>query len=162
MHKWRSHGRISHGCSVKYCPRCWKQERVISGHSSSVTIVKIISLSRENLGRVDYTAPVYLFMTGIVDFDTHSSLLLIEVFIENCNKRRRVHRKLFLQLTKRVSTRHPIVATVCSKGPICGRVVTSVMKFPTVDHTAAGAVRWWTVIMSQRWLYYLYLHYILT
>ena len=70
-----------------------ESERVISGYSSSITIVEIISLSTDNLGRVDYTAPVYLFVMGIVDFDTHSSLHLIKVFIENCNKRRRVPKK---------------------------------------------------------------------
>ena len=58
-----------------------------------MTIVEIISLSTENVGRVDYTAPEYLFVTGVIELDTHSSLLLIEVFIENCNKRRRVHKK---------------------------------------------------------------------
>ena len=44
----------------------------------------MISLSSENLGRVDYTAtaPVHLFVTDIVDFDTHNSLLLIEVVLK--------------------------------------------------------------------------------
>ena len=50
------------------------------GHSSCVTIVEIVSLSSENLGSVDYTAPVYLFVTSIVALDTHSSLL-----IEGCS-----------------------------------------------------------------------------
>ena len=77
-----SHGRLSHGCSYKYCPHCRKQERVILGHSSCVTIVNIISLSSGNLGCIDYTAPVHLFMTGIVDLDTHSSLLLIEELLK--------------------------------------------------------------------------------
>ena len=52
------------------------------GHSWFVIIVEIISLSSENLGRADYTAPVYLFVTGIVDFDTHNSLFLIEVVLK--------------------------------------------------------------------------------
>ena len=55
------------------------EKMVISGHSSCVTIVKIVSLSHESLGTVDYTAPVYLFVTGIFDLDAHSSPLLIEV-----------------------------------------------------------------------------------
>ena len=57
------------------------EKGVISGHSSSVTIVEIISHSTDNLGRSDYTAPVYLFVTGIVALDTHSSLLLIEEIV---------------------------------------------------------------------------------
>ena len=57
------------------------EKGVISGHSSCVTIVKIISLSRESLGTVDYTAPVYLFVTGIFDLDTNSSPLLIKVLV---------------------------------------------------------------------------------
>ena len=55
---------------------------VISSHSSCVTIVEIISLYSENLVCVDHTAPVYLFVTGTVDLDTHSSLLLIEVLLK--------------------------------------------------------------------------------
>ena len=51
------------------------------GLRSSVTIVKIIFLSTDNLGRVDYTAPVYLFVTGIVALDTHSSLLRVEEIV---------------------------------------------------------------------------------
>ena len=54
----------------------------ISGYSSSVTIVEIISLSTDNIGRVDYTAPVYLFVTGIVTLDTPSSLILIEEILK--------------------------------------------------------------------------------
>ena len=52
------------------------------GYSSSVTIVEIISPSTDNLGRIDYTAPVYLFVTGILALDTHSSLLLIEEILK--------------------------------------------------------------------------------
>ena len=37
---------------------------------------KIISLSSENLGSIDYTPPVYRIVTSIVDFDTHSRLSL--------------------------------------------------------------------------------------
>ena len=44
------------------------EKRVISDYSSCVNIVKIISLSSGNLGSVDDTAPVYLFVTGIVGF----------------------------------------------------------------------------------------------
>ena len=57
------------------------EKRVISGHSSRVPNTKIVSLSRESLGTVDYTAPVYLFVTGIFDLETHSNLLLIEVIV---------------------------------------------------------------------------------
>ena len=42
---------------------------------------KIVSLSCESLGTVDYTATVYLFVTGIFDLDTHSSSLLIKVLV---------------------------------------------------------------------------------
>ena len=45
------------------------------------TIVEIISIFTDNLGCVDYTAPVYLLVMGIFALDTHSSLLLIkEIF----------------------------------------------------------------------------------
>ena len=44
------------------------EKRVISGHSSCVNIIEIISLSSGNLGSVDGTATVYLFATGIVGF----------------------------------------------------------------------------------------------
>ena len=44
------------------------EKRVISDYSSCVNIVKIISLSSGNVGSVDDTAPVYLFVTGIVGF----------------------------------------------------------------------------------------------
>ena len=108
MYKLLSHGRISHECSRKYSPRCLLKARkgVISGYSSSVTIVEIISLSTDNLDRVDHMAPVYLFVTGIMALDTHSSLLLIEEIvlafcekkeswpssvIENCHKWRGAH-----------------------------------------------------------------------
>ena len=37
------------------------EKRVISGHSSRVPNTKIVSLSREILGTVDCTAPVYLY-----------------------------------------------------------------------------------------------------
>ena len=37
---------------------------------------KIISLSSENLGTIDHTAPVYRIVTSIVDFHTHSRLSL--------------------------------------------------------------------------------------
>ena len=57
------------------------EKSVILGHSSRVPNTKIVSLSRESLGTVDYTAPVYLFVTGIFDLDTHSSLLLIKVTV---------------------------------------------------------------------------------
>ena len=40
VHKLLSHEWISHGCSHKYYPRFWKRERIISGHSSCVTIGK--------------------------------------------------------------------------------------------------------------------------
>ena len=35
------------------------EKRAISGHSGCELSSKIISLSRKNLGTVDYTAPVY-------------------------------------------------------------------------------------------------------
>ena len=52
------------------------EKRVISGHSSFVTIVENYFFSHENLGSVDHTAPVYRIVTGIVDCDTHSRLSL--------------------------------------------------------------------------------------
>ena len=58
-----------------------REKRVISGHRSRVPNTKIVYRSRESLGTVDYTAPVYLFVTGIFDLDTHSSLLLIKVIV---------------------------------------------------------------------------------
>ena len=81
VHKFLSHGRILHGCSRKYSPRCWKCEKGYFGHSSRVPNTKIVSLSPERLGTIDYTAPVSLFVTGIFDLDTHSNLLLIEVIV---------------------------------------------------------------------------------
>ena len=42
---------------------------------------KIISLSRENLGTVDHTAPVYRIMTSIIDFDTYSRLSLLRFLL---------------------------------------------------------------------------------
>ena len=50
-------------------------------------MVEIISLPTDNLGRVDYAAQVYLFVTGIVDLDTHSSLLLIEEILKTATSR---------------------------------------------------------------------------
>ena len=54
------------------------EKRVISGYSSRIPKTKIVFLSRESLGTIDYTSPVYLFVTGIVALDTHCRLLLIE------------------------------------------------------------------------------------
>ena len=47
----------------------------------------MISLSTDNLGRVDHTAPVYLFVMGIIAFDTHSRLLLIEEIMKTATSR---------------------------------------------------------------------------
>ena len=99
-------------------PCCWKRKRVISGHSSFVTIFEIISLSSENLRK----HRLHCFSVSIRDwyrwFWYSQQPSSDRSSIENCNKQRRVHKKLCLQLTKRVSTSHPIVATTGSNGPM--------------------------------------------
>ena len=55
------------------------------------------SLSSEIRGSIEYTAPVPLMVTGIVDFDTDSRLILdLGVKIENCNKWRTVYKEHLL------------------------------------------------------------------
>ena len=76
VHELLSHGWISHWCSCKYYPRCWKRERVISGHSSCVTIAKNYLSFQWKFGTVDHNAPVCRIVTGIVDFHKHSRLSL--------------------------------------------------------------------------------------
>ena len=40
---------------------------------------KVSSLSRENLGTVDHTVPMYRIVTSIIDFDTYSHLSLVRI-----------------------------------------------------------------------------------
>ena len=154
------HKLLSHGCIVTNITLVVESEkRVISGHSSCVTIVEnYFSFPWKSWNRRSHCSSVsnsdqycwLLILTAV--------LVLAFFFYWKLQWAERSRWEImFIINLYEIARGHPVVATADHSN----REATS-GTIPTVDYTTAGAVLRWAVMVCERRLYYLYSQYILT